>query len=112
MKTAQLLQKERNKCSIYYPVIEKSELETEKLSTVTEIVSTMIHETWDYLKLVKLCNSVVYEYLKNHEKSSVRELADEFRRIVPIQNEGNIPSFQEVSNVFRLHAAKDSFKNL
>ena len=90
----------------------KSELETEKLSTVTEIVSTMIHETWDYLKLVKLCNSVVYEYLKNHEKSSVRELADEFRRIVPIQNEGNIPSFQEVSTVFRLHAAKGSFKNL
>ena len=111
MKTAQLLQKERNKCSIYYPVIEKSELETEKLSTVTEIVSTMIHETWDYLNLVKLCNSVVYEYLKNHEKSSVRELADEFRRIVPIQNEGNIPSFQEVSNVFRLHAARGSFKN-
>ena len=93
-------------------MIEKSELETEKLSTVTEIVSTMIHETWDYLKLVKLCNSVVYEYLKNHEKSSVRKLADEFRRIVPIQNEGNIPSFQEMSTVFRLHAAKDSIKNL
>ena len=90
----------------------KSELETEKLSTVTEIVSTMIHETWDYLKLVKLCNSVVYEYLKNHGKSSVRELADEFRRIVSIQNEGNIPNFQEVSTAFRLHAAKDSFKNL
>ena len=90
----------------------KSELETEKLSTVTEIVSTMINETWDHLKLVKLCNSVVYEYLKNHEKSSVQELADEFRRIVPIQNEGNIPSFQEMSTVFRLHAAKDSIKNL
>ena len=88
----------------------KSELETEKLSTVTEIVSTMIHETWDYLKLVKLCNSVVYEYLKNHEKSSVRELADEFRRIVPIQNEGNIPSFQEVSDVFRLCDVNNAFK--
>ena len=110
MKTAQLLQKERNKCSIYYPVIEKSELETEKLSTVTEIVSTMINETWDYLRLVKLCNSVVYEYLKNHEKSSVQELADEFRRIVPIQNEGNIPSFQEVSDVFRLCDVNNAFK--
>ena len=110
MKTAQLLQKERNKCSIYYPVIEKSELETEKLSTVTEIVSTMIHETWDYLKLVKLCNSVVYEYLKNHEKSSVRELADEFRRIVPIQSEEAIPTFQEVSDVFRLCDINNAFK--
>ena len=110
MKTAQLLQKERNQCSIYYPVIEKSELETEKLSTISEIMSTMIHETWDYLKLVKLCNSVVYEYLKNHEKSSVRELADEFRRIVPIQNEGNIPTFQEVSNVFRLCDVNNAFK--
>ena len=110
MKTAQLLQKERNQCSIYYPVIEKSELETEKLSTISEIMSTMIHETWDYLKLVKLCNSVVYEYLKNHEKSSVRELADELRRIVPIQNEGNIPTFQEVSNVFRLCDVNNAFK--
>ena len=91
-------------------MIEKSELETEKLSTVTEIVSTMIHETWDYLKLVKLCNSVVYEYLKNHEKSSVQELADEFRRIVPIQNEGNIPSFQEVSDVFMLRDNNNVFK--
>ena len=110
MKTAQLLQKERNKCSIYYPVIEKSELETEKLSTVTEIVSTMIHETWDHLKLVKLCNSVVYEYLKNHEKSSVRELADEFRRIVPIQSEGTIPTFQEVSDGFRFRDNNNAFK--
>ena len=91
-------------------MIEKSELETEKLSTVTEIVSTMIHETWDHLKLVKLCNSVVYEYLKNHEKSSVQELADEFRRIVPIQNEGNIPSFQEVSDVFMLRDNNNVFK--
>ena len=91
-------------------MIEKSELETEKLSTVTEIVSTMIHDTWDHLKLVKLCNSVVYEYLKNHEKSSVRELADEFRRIVPIQNEGNIPSFQEVSDVFMLRDNNNVFK--
>ena len=88
----------------------KSELETEKLSTVTEIVSTMIHETWDYLKLVKLCNSVVYEYLKNHEKSSVQELADEFRRIVPIQNEGTIPTFQEVSDGFRFRDNNNAFK--
>ena len=91
-------------------MIEKSELETEKLSTVTEIVSTMIHETWDHLKLVKLCNSVVYEYLKNHEKSSVRELADEFRRIVPIQNEVNIPTFLEVCDVFRLCDVNNAFK--
>ena len=88
----------------------KSELETEKLSTITEIVSTMIHETWDYLRLVKLCNSVVYEYLKNHGKSSVRELADEFRRIVPIQSEGTIPTFQEVSDVFRLCDNNNAFK--
>ena len=49
--------------------------------------------------ILKLCNSVVYEYLKNHEKSSVQELADEFRRIVPIQNEVNIPTFQNFPSV-------------
>ena len=70
----------------------------------------MIHETWDHLKLVKLCNSVVYKYLKNHEKSSVRELADEFKRIVPIQNEGTIPTFQEVSDGFRFCDNNNVFK--
>ena len=62
-------------------MIEKSELETEKLSTVTEIVSTMIHETWDYLKLVKLCNSTTKKLIfgakiQNSEFSGIEEMED------------------------------------
>ena len=46
----------------------------------------------------KIANTVVYEYLKTHQKSGVRQLALELQKEVPILLNEKVPSFQELYN--------------
>ena len=44
----------------------------------------------------KIANTVVYEYLKNHQKPGVRQLALELRKEVPVLLDEKVPSLQEL----------------
>ena len=44
----------------------------------------------------KIANTVVYEYLKNHQKPGVRQLALELQKEVPVLLDEKVPSLQEL----------------
>ena len=44
----------------------------------------------------KIANTVVYEYLKNHQKPGVRQLALELQKEVPVLVNEKVPSLQEL----------------
>ena len=50
----------------------------------------------DSQKIDILSNTLVYEYLKRHNKSNIQKLAEKFKTQVSIQVKGEILSFEEV----------------
>ena len=91
LKTAKLLLKERKKCEIS-PVVE----ELKKVMTASKLISCIIADNTGNFEVTKLSNTVVYNYLKNHKKSGVQELANKMKDLVPIELEGQTPNFEDV----------------
>ena len=91
LKTAKLLLKERKKCE-FCPVVE----EMKKVMTVSKLISCIIADNTGNFEITKLSNTVVYNFLKNHKKSGVQELAMKMKSLVPIELEGQTPKFEDV----------------
>ena len=91
LKTAKLLLKERKKCE-FCPFVEG----LKKVMTASELISCMIADNSGNFEETKLSNTVVYNFLKNHKKSSVQELAIQMKNLVPLDLEGETPNFEEV----------------
>ena len=52
----------------------------------------------DSREIDTLSNTLVYEYLKRHNKSNIQKLAEKLKALVPIQVQGENPSVEEVIN--------------
>ena len=91
LKTAKLLLKERKKCE-FCPFVEG----LKKVMNASELISCMIDDNTGYFEVTKLSNTVVYNFLKNHKKSGVQELATKMKCLVPIELEGQTPNFEDV----------------
>ena len=52
----------------------------------------------DSQKIGILSNTLVYEYLKRHNKSNIQKLAEKLKALVPIQVQGENPSIEQVIN--------------
>ena len=91
LKTAKLLLKERKKCE-FCSVVE----ELKKVMTASKLISCIIADNTGNFEVTKLSNTVVYNFLKNHKKSGVRDLAIKMKSLVPIELEGQTPNFEDV----------------
>ena len=91
LKTAKLLLKERKKCA-FYPMVER----LKEVMTASELIYCMIADNTGNFEETKLSNTVVYNFLKNHKKSGVQELAMKMKSLVAIDLEGETPNFEDV----------------
>ena len=70
-----------------------------EVTTISKMFQLLINVTWPELfRNYKVTNTVVYNFLKNHERPGIQELAFELQKEVPMLVDEKVPAIQEVYN--------------